>query len=186
MIGPRTPFVRRRGSSPRTGFTLFEVTITTVVLVVGLLGLCSTRLVVARLRESERERTLAMQAMRTHVERVKARSVAALDSSDGWAATFVEAYTEGGEHERSFPHEGLAPWDGEDAVVTVSVVTDETLTDLEIGAQLGMPRDLDGDGLVADSDVSGSAALLPVVVRVRWAGNGGELEASQGFYLLGF
>ena len=39
--------------------------------------------------------------------------------------------------------------------------------------QLGTPRDLNGDGDVDQEDHSGDYQLLPVVVRVRWAGSSG-------------
>jgi hypothetical protein len=50
----------------------------------------------------------------------------------------------------------------------VRVVLDETLTDAELGMALGMPRDLDGDGLQETTDVSATAQLLPIVVEVAY------------------
>lgn len=39
---------------------------------------------------------------------------------------------------------------------------------------LGMPRDLDLDGTIDDSDHSGNYRILPVLVRIEWAGTTGE------------
>ena len=40
-------------------------------------------------------------------------------------------------------------------------------------ASLGMPRDLNADGVVDGVNHSGDYQLLPVVVRVEWLGRGG-------------
>jgi hypothetical protein len=40
---------------------------------------------------------------------------------------------------------------------SIRIVTDETATDAALGMELGMPRDLNGDGDAADTDVSGHA-----------------------------
>ena len=66
------------------------------------------------------------------------------------------------------------------------LVTDETRTDAALGCQLGMPRDLDGDGLATNTNVSGTALLIPVVVRARWSGSRGNQAITHGFYLSRF
>ena len=42
-----------------------------------------------------------------------------------------------------------------------------------------MPRDLDGDGLASNADVTNNASLLPAIVDVRWRHAGGEFEIRQ-------
>jgi hypothetical protein len=43
---------------------------------------------------------------------------------------------------------------------------------------LGLPRDLNGDGLVATTNVSSSYYLLPIKIEISWSGHGGpETEA---------
>ncbi len=44
--------------------------------------------------------------------------------------------------------------------------------------ELGMPRDLDADGVVGINPVDGTYQLLPVRVVVSWSGVGGEREYS--------
>ena len=41
-------------------------------------------------------------------------------------------------------------------------------------ATLDMPRDLDGDGSIDGSDHAGDYLVIPVRVRIRWKGTGGE------------
>ena len=65
---------------------------------------------------------------------------------------------------------------GVDGEIEVHVVVDETLGDRELGTQLGLPRDLDGDGSVSSVDVRERAQLLPVVLVARWAGVLGPCE----------
>jgi hypothetical protein len=43
-----------------------------------------------------------------------------------------------------------------------------------VNAKLGMPRDLNGDGVVDANNHAGNYQLLPVLVRVRWRGVGGN------------
>jgi len=45
-----------------------------------------------------------------------------------------------------------------------------------VDAELGMPRDLDGDVLVDDLDHSDDFTLLPVLVRIQWQGRHGPRE----------
>jgi hypothetical protein len=42
--------------------------------------------------------------------------------------------------------------------------------------ELGMPRDLNGDGAVDAGNHSTDYRLLPVIVRVRWQGAGGPSQ----------
>ena len=41
-------------------------------------------------------------------------------------------------------------------------------------ASLGMPRDLNGDGVIDSEDHAGDYVLLPVKVRVNWRGITGD------------
>jgi hypothetical protein len=50
---------------------------------------------------------------------------------------------------------------------------------------LGMPRDLDGDGLVDAEDHSTDYLLLPVTLRLRWTGANGERTLEVNTLLAG-
>jgi hypothetical protein len=69
---------------------------------------------------------------------------------------------------------------------TIQIVTDESVTDEQLGVELGLPRDLNADGDQIDTDVSGDARLLPVIIRIQWRGQGGEQNLVHGFYVMGY
>lgn len=45
--------------------------------------------------------------------------------------------------------------------------------DIEL-SELGLPRDLNGDSIVDDLDHSGDYLVLPILIRVEWAGRSGK------------
>ncbi len=56
--------------------------------------------------------------------------------------------------------------------VTVGGVT--TLSESVVDARWGMPRDLDGDGVITARALPGAYMILPVRVRIYWRGVGGN------------
>lgn len=168
------------------GFTLIEVVLTMAVLLVGALAVTSTSVVTESLARTDRERRTVAMAVKSTVEEVKAAAVQALDAEEGWARSLAADYAAGGIPGNEVDVPGMTPIEGENAVCAVQVVTDETLSDLDLGVNLGMPRDLDGDGVVANTDVRGSATLLPVIVRAQWRGAAGTRQLTRGLYILGF
>ncbi len=177
---------RTRGPAGRGGFTLLEVLITVAVLMVGLLAMTSTSVVVNSLRRSASDRSRAHAAVQAISQDLL--SVARVSSEDPalWAGQILQAYGPDGSPGNELPITGLDPWTGSDHIATVTIITDETVTDSAIGTDIGMPRDLDGDGLASNSDVTGNASLLPAIVDVRWRHGGGEFEVRQVVYLLRF
>lgn len=157
----------------------------TSILLMGLLAMTSTSVTVHSLREADRERRIATAALDSVIEDCKRIADQMVGTDPTWSENFFASYSPGGNPGPEYPAQGLEPRQGENAVVTVTVVTDETLTDAEIGATLGMPRDLDSDGVVSNTNVIGTATMLPVIIRVRWAGSAGNREIIQGFYVLG-
>ena len=75
----------------------------------------------------------------------------------------------------------MEPWAALNSVGSIEIITDETTVD----TQLGLPRDLNGDGDMEDTNVAFDAQLLPVLIRVRWNTGEGQREMRQGFYLVG-
>jgi type II secretory pathway pseudopilin PulG len=168
------------------GFTLIEAVVVLSILVMGLLAMTSTSVTVNALREADRERRLASSALDSIIEDIKRTAATQVGSDPSWSENFIKAYSPGGNPGPEYPVHGLEPQDGEASIVTITVTRDETLTDAEIGANLGMPRDLDNDGLVSNTDVNGTATILPVIVRLRWAGASGNRELVQSFFVLGY
>ncbi|MEE8466854.1 MAG: prepilin-type N-terminal cleavage/methylation domain-containing protein, partial [Planctomycetota bacterium] len=167
----------------RGGFTLIEVMIAMIVLLIALMALTSTSLVVHSVNESDRLRRKALSGLRTAVERRQSRSTALIDSDTGWANDLVLAYGGGGNPGPLFSVRGLDPWEGEASLGTIQIITDETDTDGILGVNLGMPKDLNADGDTLSTDVTADAQLLPVIVRVRWEGAAGQREFTQGFWI---
>ncbi len=121
--------------------------------------------------------------MQRIVEGTKALSEGSVDDKTGWSTVLTTALRPGGSIGDIFDVPGLEPWRDAPSIGTVRVLTDETLTDAELGITLGMPRDLNGDGDASDVDVTDDATLIPVIVRARWGGAGGDRESIQAFYL---
>jgi type II secretory pathway pseudopilin PulG len=153
----------QRSRSPRSAFTLLEVLMAVTVLVLALFGLLSTILSASALQRANRETTVALAAAREKVEQLQTQRIHELVAAYGPTGT-----TPG------FAVPGLNPLSGA-TVGTVTILTDETITDPE----LGMPRDLNGDGDSTDTDVStGRMFLLPAQITLRWQGATGERQLS--------
>lgn len=170
----------------RGGFTLLEVTIVTTLLLFGLLALTSSSHALNLLREAESEQSQAQNALETATRSIVAACNAQRKSGDPWPVAVVSSFGAGGAIRPTFSIDGLQPWNEDEDVGFVELVSDETLTDDELGVVLGMPQDLDGDGVINSNDVTGTASLLPLVVRVRWTGAGGQRELVQGLYVAEF
>jgi Tfp pilus assembly protein PilV len=182
----RSSAVLRGPRRARAGLAVLEATVTLSILTIALLAMTTTSVTMYNLKETDRLRRTASSAMQSLVEDVRAFAFSVRDDDDGWAREVLTSYAPGGTLGDSFEVRGLEPWPGEESVFTVTVVRDETLTDAELGIELGMPRDLDNDGAISNDDVIDSARMLPVIVRARWSGRTGEREIVQAFYVLGF
>ncbi len=177
----RPPSTRR--TNKRNGFSPVESVIAICVLTIGLLALGSTSAVTHALDDASEARSSATSAMQRVIERTKALSAQSVEDQGGWSNTVTSALLPGGSIGVTFDVEGLDPWLEAGSIGMVRILTDETLTDAELGIPLGMPRDLNGDGDALDIDVTDDATLLPIIVRTRWGGAGGNRESMQAFYL---
>lgn len=184
MLGHSTR--RSRAAGTRGGFTLIELAIATSILMIGIVSVLSASSRMHSLRVSNRERTLAQNAVRSMAERMHAAAHGFSDDPDTWAREVLATFGPLGSFGNTFAVEGLTPVEGDLSVGSITIGTDETATDRELQAQLGMPRDLDGDGDGAETDVSASARLLPVVLTLRWRGERGVHQMRHGFYLMGY
>ena len=173
----------RRG---RSGFTLIEIAVATTVLLVALMSMSATIVSIHSLRRQNRDRTIAHNAVVTRAEGVHAAARAAMDQPGSWAAEVVAAACPGGALEADFDVEGLTPQDGEAHVGRLAFIVDETATDAQLGVLMGMPRDLDGDGVVSSHDVRATARILPVIVRARWKGARGDAQIVHPFFAIGY
>jgi hypothetical protein len=156
------------------------------ILAIALLAMTMTSVSVFKMKESDRIRREATVGLQSLIEEIHGVSSAAVEAPGGWAREIVDAYAPGGRLGDTFDFGGLQPWPGEAAVFSVTIVSDETLTDQELGIELGMPRDLDNDLAITNANVSNTARMLPVIVRARWVGRNGNRELRQAFYILGY
>ncbi len=157
---------------------------TASVLLIGLLAMTSTSVVVNSLRRSASDQQRAQGALQAIVEDLHAIAREADNDAANWAGDIANVYGAGGNPGNQFDVAGLDPWVGNPSVATVTLVTDETATDAMLNAAVGMPRDLDGDGLATNTNVTTTAALLPAIVRMQWKGTSGQQQISQVVYLL--
>ena len=173
----RGPDLRARAHRQR-GFTLLELAFAITILAIGIAGISRAMLGAGRSGARSREADRAMQAARAMLERIQAEAFAQAfrsfngDPSDdpsgsGTAPGASFAVT----GLRSLPNDadGLP---GEITFPTPSATSPELRENVTL-AELGMPRDLNGDGNVDASNHATDYKLLPVRVRVRWQGADG-------------
>ncbi|QDU84129.1 hypothetical protein Pla163_12330 [Planctomycetes bacterium Pla163] len=159
--------------------TLLEATVGVSILAVGVLAITSTALATDRIELEATDHDRARAAVTAVAERVRdtAREVGvwATTTEGSWASELIERL----EATSTVPVADLVPWPAASGVVTIRPITDETVTDSELGVFVGMPRDLDLDGAIDANDVSASAVLLPVLVTARWQTDGIKRELVQ-------
>lgn len=183
---PRGPGAGHGPRHGQSGIAILEATVAMAILAIAMLAMTTTSVTVFRMKESDRVRREATVGLQSLVEDIRGVSDAAVNAPNGWAREVVTTYAPGGRLGDSFGFGGLEPWPGEDDVYSVTIITDETQTDQELGVELGMPRDLDNDLAVTRTNVTNTARMLPVIVRARWVGRTGNRELQTAFYLLGY
>ena len=184
--------IRREGqvgrglSRAQQGFTVLEMALATVTLMVGIMSISAATLRMHNLGRQNRERTIGHNAIHGVAERLNSASaIAAVDTST-WAQTLLDAYGPGGTVGDSFDVTGLTPPQGVEAVGQIQIITNETLTDAQLGVVMGMPRDLNGDGDALDVDVTGTASMLPVIVSTTWRGEVNTVVLRHPMYIMGY
>jgi hypothetical protein len=174
--------IRTTAGRPRctgTGFTLVELAVATSILVIGVLSAVSATSQVSALRGPDDQRDLALDALRSQAERLHRQALALTEKPGAWARAVLHVFGPGGTAGNRFRVPGLRSADGDEEVGTIQVLTSETLTDAGLGVELGLPCDLNGDGDSHDGDVRDDACRLPVLLTIRWRGEGGEHVARR-------
>ena len=163
---------RRRSLS---GFTLIETLLVLGAVTIAILGVLGAHTASASLNRTNHDSVIAARAIRVRMEEVAAADVTqvvalfdALTDNDpagpGTApgATFAVTNVSAD----SLGRRGTVELPLNSGVVREDVVD----------ATLGMPRDLNGDGLIDALDHTTDFKILPVVVRLRWNGVNGDRE----------
>ena len=175
-MGERT---QHGGARTRSGFTLVEVMVALALVAFALMGFSRSLVSTMVASETDREVRAATEAARAVMERLSGASftdVFALYNAD-------PSDDPGGPGTAPGPGvdlPGLAPLendpDGRVGEILLPVLDNggnlEVREDLN-APWLGMPRDLNGDGLIDALDHSADYIVLPVVVRFEWQGSGG-------------
>lgn len=170
----------RRRLRARAGFTLVDVMAAAVVLAVAMSGLAGSLLSAMALSRVNRETALATAAAQRLVEEAQGVPFAETfavyngDATDDLGLTVAARGA-------NFAVPGLEPQDGDAdgqcgrVMFPVGAIlgVGEELREDALDARLGMPRDLDLDGVIDAADHAGDYALLPLRVRIEWRGVSG-------------
>lgn len=160
---------------------MVEIMVSASILVIGVLSLVASVVASLHLVVVNREVALAHQAARGMCERMQDTNFAQIfatydtDPADdpGGAGTAPGAgFAVVGLNAEKGDPDGLPGLIEFPTVSTggTGVALSETFDD----PGLGMPRDLSGDGLASAGALAGNYLILPVRVRVRWRGIGGN------------
>lgn len=173
-----------RGRPPRRGFTLLEVLVVMVILTFAVGMLSSAMTAASRLGAQQRESALAGEEARRMLELMRGEDFAQLyaryntvpDDDPGGAGTGPGA---------NFAVPGLRAVTGDADGLPGQILFPSAGAALYENVEneaLGMPRDLDCDGLVDSANHASDYRILPVEVRVQWQGYAGPTSVS--FYTM--
>ena len=168
------------------GFTLLEVMFAAAVLAIAISGSAGAMLSAMQLDRMNRERALALQSARRVIEQAQgvefSEVFAAYNSVAGDdPAAMVAAGTVPG---ASFTCAGLTVQnndpDGMAGEIILTVIQNGGVLELRedfVDVGLGMPMDLNMDGVIDALDHSGDYLILPLRVRLSWTGAAGPRSA---------
>lgn len=166
---------RSRGTGGRTGTTLLDLTIGIMLVIVTAGAVVSSLTSGYSLSRSNRERGRALAGAEAVLEALRAETFEEIFSR--YNATDADDPVAGSSPGSAFDVEGLVavPGDADGRVGEIEfpgggVVLREDAVD----AELGMPRDLNGDLAEDALDHAADYLVLPVRVSVAWTGAGGE------------
>lgn len=160
-IAHRTRFLRKR--RPRSaGFSLVEIAATLSFTSVALVGLGTLFLYTTRSTDEARLQSVLTHRLRFLSETI--RSTTFQDVAAIWRDQVIEV-----------------PELEAQAEVTVFVNEVDTSAD---AVKLGFPRDLNGDGVASDPDVSDAYTLLPIRIRITWPQSGNMRAPVDHYFFL--
>ena len=173
-----------KGSKRTGGFSLVEVIIATVLVVVGLGGLTQSVGSSIQLSRVNAERSAAEDAGQRMVGVLRSTdfedifatfNTSPLDDPAGAGSAVGESFDVDGLRAQSTDADGFAGqviFPTELAVGTGGLQLREDTVD----SSLGMPRDLNGDSMIAfdNLDHSGDYIVLPIKLRIQWQGVAGD------------
>jgi len=167
-----------RKRTRRAGFSLVEVMIGFCVLSIAVGAVASTLVATTSLNVANEELSRALDGQISQLEELRS-----VDFEEVFASyNGIEAddpQGAGSAPGSDFDVPGMDAWAGAAAVGSIEFPGDGTeLREDFVDRDLGMPRDLNGDGIIDGLDHSGDYIILPLRVTVRWSGRSGEVERS--------
>ena len=157
-----------------------------MILVAAVASTSAATFSLATLRQHHREQAIAQDAASDLADRNHTLARSEIERPGSWARSVTESMCAPNALGVAFDVAGLEPAEGFAHVGSITFVADETCTDEALGAALGMPRDLDGDGYVDGTSVLETARLLPAVIDLRWKGVRGEQRLAHSFLVVGY
>ena len=167
------------------GFTLVEVMIALVVIVLALQGFSQSIVASMVAADADSEVRRATEGARQAMEQIKGANfedIFALYNDyagDDNTVTDPDGLPAPGSN---FDVPGLTPIDGDPdgsvGKITLPIVIDITTGEAQLREDvnftaLGLPRDLDADGTIDGDNHIDDYMILPVIVRVEWRGTSG-------------
>ena len=177
MASPEKNALRKRSA---LGFTLLEVSISIVLLVIGIAGISRLTVSVTRAGNMQRETERATEGARAAIERIKAEAFSqAFRSYNATGADDPGGLNTAPGANFAVPGLRPAPDDPDGMCGEIIFPTPPgqpgTLREDVVDPALGMPQDLDGHNGVDTANHSLDYKLLPVRVRVRWQSSDGTI-----------
>jgi prepilin-type N-terminal cleavage/methylation domain-containing protein len=162
-----------RGRGRRDGFSLLEVMISSTVFLIVAGAVVTTLVVSNALNMTGRETALASRGAQSILEELKATPFEEVFARYNVIPDDDPGGTSPG---ANFAVTGLTPG-SDDADGFVGAIEfpggGQELHEDGEDAELGLPRDLDGDGAVDDQDHAADYRILPVRVVISWNGQNG-------------
>ncbi len=186
MLRHRAPLrIRRRRTA---AFTLVETSVSIAVLVLGVLGMVASVTAGDRLILENRQTRQAYVAAQTMFAELQAEPIdtvfqrynaTASDDPVGAGQSPGASFTARGllsSTSTSVEGTGAIRFPTRDGVTLREGMDDPAL---------GMPRDLDGDGVISHTPLTKAPLILPVLVTIRWETSHGPREVQVRKFLFG-
>ena len=176
------PPAGRRRSRRQAGFALVDLLVAATILALALLGHASTVLGGHRLSRSVEHRTIALEAARQFVDRLRSDP-----DWDGLYTALVGLYSPtvgsngmAGRAPQDYYADYVTPKDLGTVRVLVSVPQSGTeLREDAVLPAFGLPYDLNADGTVDALPHQSDYAVLPVTVRFSWLPAGETVQSVE-------
>ena len=174
---------RKIQPSASSGFSLLEILISSVVLVIAVGSSLASMVTYHDLAESDRELVLAYAEAERMIEEIRSQNFADVFAMYNSTSKDDPVGVAPG---ANFDVVGLTGCDGASVgSITFPVIDGNEgflREDLDM-PELGLPRDLNGDGLVDGNDHSADMILLPMMVQLDWSSRGGTRTVQIPVYL---